>query len=78
MLTVESRYPVDIVGKQALFEILFGIHLPQYEIKTKAEEFKLPRIPAIHCPLTSGPQQLASGYAPEPRNVIQELSIHTS
>ena len=47
LLTVESRYPVDIVGKHSLFPFPVGVRFPQNVIKTKAEEFKLPRIPVI-------------------------------
>ena len=37
-LVVKPIYPVDIIGKQALFEISLGTRLPQDVIKTKADQ----------------------------------------
>ena len=46
---MRSCYSIDIIGKGSLLPIPFGVRLPQYVIKTQAEEFKLPRIPASFC-----------------------------
>ena len=49
MPTMKFFYSIDIIGKQALFEVLFGTRPPRYVIKTQAGQFKLLRILAGFC-----------------------------
>ena len=46
---MKSCYPINIIGEYPLFPVSLEIRLPQYVIKTKAEQLQLPRIPASLC-----------------------------